>query len=122
MEREPLLAWQLRLYPENHKDRRNLLVHVCTVPVFHVGLGALVFGALGRHPWAALSGVLAMAMAVALQGRTHKLEATPPQPFRGPLDVVARIFVEQLVTFPRFALNGGLAKAWREEAPREGTA
>jgi hypothetical protein len=36
-----------------------------------------------------------------------------PVPFRGPLDVLVRIFAEQFVTFPRFVLTGGLARAWR---------
>jgi hypothetical protein len=63
--------------------------------------------------WLALAGVAAMAGAMAAQGRTHRLEATPPAPFRGPADVLARIFVEQWVTFPRYVLGGGFARAWR---------
>ena len=47
------------------------------------------------------------------QGRTHRLERTAPSPFRGPGDVVARIFAEQWFTFPRFVASGGFARAWR---------
>jgi hypothetical protein len=54
-----------------------------------------------------------MVGAVALQGRGHRLEGVAPIPFRGPIDVVSRIFVEQWVTFPRYVLSGGLARAWR---------
>jgi hypothetical protein len=54
-----------------------------------------------------------MALAVALQGRGHAVERTSPAPFRGPLDVVARLFAEQWITFPRFVLSGGFARAWR---------
>jgi hypothetical protein len=50
---------------------------------------------------------------MAVQGRGHRLEKNAPVPFRGPLDVLARIFVEQWVTFPRFVLSGGFARAWR---------
>lgn len=112
-DRGPLFSWQRRNYPDNHRDRRNLLVHVATVPLFHAGLvAALVAPWLGR-PDLAVVGVLAMVGAVALQGRTHRLEETPPVPFTGPGDVLTRIFAEQLVTFPRFVVDGGLARAWR---------
>ena len=43
-----------------------------------------------------------------------------PIPFRGPIDVGSRIFVEQWVTFPRFVLSGGLAQAWRAATSGEG--
>ena len=43
------------------------------------------------------------------------LEKNPPVPFAGPLDVVARIFGEQWLSFPRYVLSGGFAKAWRGE-------
>ena len=61
-----------------------------------------------------LAGLVAMAVAMALQGKGHRLEQEPPARFRSPLDVIARIFAEQLVTFPRFVLSGGFARAWRE--------
>ncbi len=66
---------------------------------------------------AAVGGVLA-ALALAAQGRGHRLETTPPIPFRSPLDAVARLIVEQLVTFPRFVLSGGFARSWK--AARDG--
>src|SRR5262249_30652674 len=37
-----LMAWQWSVYPGTHHDRRNLLVHALTVPVFQVGTVALV--------------------------------------------------------------------------------
>jgi hypothetical protein len=52
-------------------------------------------------------------LVIAAQGRGHKGEATRPVPFRGPLDVVARLFVEQWLTFPRYVLSGGFAQAWQ---------
>ena len=63
--------------------------------------------------WLAPAGLAAMVLAVALQGRTHKRESTPPVAFRGPGDVLARLFVEQWVTFPRYVVSGELARAWR---------
>ena len=42
-----------------------------------------------------------------MQGIGHKREAEPPVPFDGPGDFLARVFVEQFFTFPRFVLTGG---------------
>ncbi|PTL84101.1 terminase [Vitiosangium sp. GDMCC 1.1324] len=107
-----LLAWQLNLYPDNHRDRRNLLLHAVTVPLFQLGTVLLVTAPF-TSLWSVLPGLVAMAGAMALQGRGHRLETSAPVPFRGPLDVIARIFVEQWVTFPRFVLSGGFARMWR---------
>ncbi|WP_257456928.1 terminase [Archangium lipolyticum] len=107
-----LLSWQWRLYPDNHCDRRNLLVHALTVPLFQSGTVLLATSPF-TSPWMVLPGALAVVSALALQGRGHRLESEAPVPFRGPFDVVARLFVEQWVTFPRFVLSGGFARAWR---------
>ncbi len=112
---EGLLAWQWKHYPANHRDRRNLLLHGLTVPLFQVGT-LLLATAPFASPWGALPGLLGMVGAVALQGRGHRIETAPPAPFRGPFDVVARLFVEQWVTFPRFVLSGDFARAWRASA------
>ena len=110
-----LLAWQWALYAEGHRDRRNLLVHLLTVPVFELGTLGLVAAPFVTG-WLAAAGVAAMAGAMACQGRTHRLEAVPPKPFHGPLDVLARIFAEQWLTFPRFVLSGAFGRAWRAAA------
>jgi hypothetical protein len=110
-----LLAWQWGLYAEGHRDRRNLVVHILTVPVFQLGSLTLLLAPV-MSGWLAVAGLGAMVGAMALQGRTHRLEAVPPVPFSGPLDVLARIVVEQWVTFPRFVLSGGFARAWRGHA------
>jgi phage terminase small subunit len=115
-----LLAWQWNLYPDNHRDRRNLLLHVLTVPFFQIGTLLLVTSLLGSL-WSALPGALFMAGAVVAQGRGHKVEKAAPVPFRNPFDALARLFVEQWVTFPRFVLSGGFARAWRA-APETGAA
>jgi hypothetical protein len=111
-----LLAWQWRNYPDAHRLRATLVVHLITQPLFVLGLFSLLGGlaTLAWHP--AVGGLVAMLLAFAAQGRMHGKEPGAPLPFRGPGDVVARIFVEQLVTFPRFVLTGGLARAWRDAA------
>ncbi len=47
-ESQGLLAWQWQQYSGAHRDRRNLLVHALTVPVFLAGTCALL-----ASPWAA---------------------------------------------------------------------
>ena len=49
-----------------------------------------------------------------VQGRGHRLEVKPPLLFLSRGDFAARLFVEQWVTFPRYVLSGGFARAWRE--------
>lgn len=106
-----LIAWQWSLYGDGHRHRRNLAIHAATVPLFLAGTCALaaspVVGA-----GAAVAGAAAMLLTVAAQGRGHAGEAARPVRFRGPGDFVRRFFVEQWVTFPRFVLSGGFAKAW----------
>ncbi|HEX8538279.1 MAG TPA: terminase [Cystobacter sp.] len=117
MERsEKLLPWQWKLYPDNHAARRNLLLHVVSVPVFQLGTLCLVAAPFTSLAWG-IPGALAMVGAMAVQGRGHRMERVAPVPFRGPLDVLARIFAEQWVSFPRFVLSGGFARAWRASGP-----
>jgi hypothetical protein len=112
MNREPLLRWQWRLYPAGHTHPTNLFIHVLTVPLFWVGSAAfLATPLLGR---VGLVGLVPVVVAIAAQGRGHAREPVAPVPFRGPWDFVARIFVEQWVTFPRFVLSGRLRAALRD--------
>ena len=111
--RPGLLAWQWRLYADNHHDRANLALHIVSNPLFLAGLGALVVGPFLVGKWALL-GLAAMLVALIAQGRGHRREETPPIPFTGPLDFVSRFLAEQLITFPRFVLSGGFLKAWRQ--------
>lgn len=107
-----LLAWQLAGYPDAHRSRKNLLVHALTNPLFIGGGLSLVASIAMLDPWIAL-GASAMPIAMIAQGWGHRQEVSPPAPFRGPLDVLLRIFAEQWITFPRFVLSGGFARAWR---------
>lgn len=112
-----LLAWQWSRYAATHRDRRNLLVHALTAPLFLTGICISVAGLLQARWLLAGLGLPGVVVPVVLQGRAHTLEANAPTPFRGPADVAARLFVEQWVTFPRYVLSGGFARAWRASAP-----
>jgi len=105
------MAWQWGHYAPGHTVRANLLIHILTVPLFEFGTVALLSSPL-FGPVSALVGLVLMVGAMAAQGRGHAMEPQPPQPFRGPLDVVARIFLEQWLTFPRYVLSGDFTKAW----------
>ncbi|WP_280154130.1 Mpo1-like protein [Piscinibacter sp. XHJ-5] len=108
-----LLRWQWDGYTRYHGSRFNLLLHIVVVPLFLVG-NVVLLAALAQRAWpAALGGAVAMVVSVALQGRGHRAETLPPEPFTGPLNAISRIFLEQWVTFPRFVLSGHWMKAWR---------
>jgi len=107
-----LLRWQWLLYADGHHDRRNLLLHAATNPLFLAGTCALLASPLVGVPYAG-AGVGVMLVAMMAQGKGHSLEKTAPVPIRGPADLLARFFVEQWITFPRFVLSGGFAAAWR---------
>jgi len=114
--RKSLLAWQRAIYPEAHRDRVNLAIHLLTVPIFVAGIAAVIAGVIAVDPWIAIGGLAAAVGAIAIQGRGHAREEAPPAPFDGGLDAIARIFAEQLITFPRFVIGGGFARAWRRDA------
>jgi 2-hydroxy-palmitic acid dioxygenase Mpo1-like protein len=112
-----LLKWQWDGYPRYHRSRTNLLLHIVAVPLFWTGCVTLVLALVaGSIRQGALSLLLPVA-SLALQGRGHKLEDNPPVPFAGPANAIARIVLEQWVTFPRFVLSGGWARALRSGRP-----
>jgi hypothetical protein len=112
LENTGLLARQWAGYGDAHEDRRNLFIHLATVPVFMAGTIAVV-AAPFVSGWLALAGIGGMLLAMGAQGKGHALEHAKPAPFRSRLDFVARIFAEQWITFPRFVLSGGVARALR---------
>jgi uncharacterized membrane protein YGL010W len=112
-----LLQWQWDGYSRYHRSRPNLLIHVVAVPLFLVGnVGLVVALFRGSITLAGLC-LVCVAVSVAVQGRGHKMEEIPPQPFTGLANAVARIFLEQWITFPRFVLSGGWARALLPTAP-----
>jgi hypothetical protein len=114
MDISQLSQWQWRGYPKYHQSRPNLLIHIVAVPLFLFGTIALV-GAIVQLSLLLLAVAAAcIVVAVALQGRGHRSEPVPPEPFSGPLNFVSRLFLEQWVTFPRFVLSGGWLEALRK--------
>ena len=107
-----LLAWQWAIYPPGHRTHLNLGLHFATAPLFVLGTVALVAAPFSSWLLAPL-GFGGMLVAIAAQRRGHKSEVTPPRPFRSFFDFVARFFVEQWVTFPRYVLSGRFGNAWR---------
>jgi hypothetical protein len=111
-----LLRWQWEGYPRYHRSRVNLLLHIVVVPLFLLANVTLVVALLRRSWIVAVVATVAMVVSLAMQGRGHRLEAVPPEPFASPLNAVSRIFCEQWVTFPRFVLSGGWRNALRESS------
>ena len=109
-----LLQWQWDGYPKYHQSRANLLIHIFAVPLFLVGTVSLVTAVIQLSLLLLAVALGCIAVAIALQGRGHRLEAVPPEPFSGPLNFVSRLFFEQWVTFPRFVLSGGWSAALRK--------
>lgn len=112
-----LLRWQWANYPGAHLNRVNLLLHLGTVPLFWAGT-LLLLSAPARQSWpAAVVGVVCLLVPVVVQGFGHKrLEAQAPAPFTSPWNFIARLVLEQWVTFPRFVLSGGWGRAVRDAA------
>jgi hypothetical protein len=108
-----LLAWQWEGYAQYHQSRANLLMHMVLVPLFLAGNVALLVGAM-RQDWIeAVAGAACTLVSIALQGRGHRGEPVPPVPFSSAGNALARIFLEQWITFPRFVLSGGWSRALR---------
>jgi uncharacterized membrane protein YGL010W len=102
-----IMAWQWRTYARNHRDRVNLLLHFVAVPMFIASVLAVVHGLVYRLWFATAIAFAAMVFAFVLQAVGHKRETEQPIPFDGPFDFIARVFIEQFITFPRFILSGG---------------
>jgi len=100
-------------YHHVHTSRINLAIHLLAVPIFDVtGFVTIVALARGRFTSAGLL-ALGPLVSLAVQGIGHRLERNPPEPFRGPLDAVRRILLEQYYTFPLFVFTGAWLRAWR---------
>ena len=108
-----LLRWQWEGYARYHRSRANLLIHIAAVPLFLVGTILLIASIVHISSTAFFVALGCLLLAIALQGRGHRLEPVPPEPFSGPLNFVSRLFLEQWVTFPRFVLSGGWSAALR---------
>jgi len=102
-----LLQWQWEGYARYHQHRTNLLLHICAVPLFMAGSVLAVLALVRLSAILLLVAIAGIALSIVVQGRGHALETVPPEPFTGPVNFVARLLLEQWVTFPRFVLSGG---------------
>src|SRR5215813_465486 len=118
MSLEKFLQWQWTGYSAAHRNRTNLLIHLIAVPLFMASTLLAVY-ALVRLSWPILAAAaFFFLVSLILQGRGHKLEATAPEPFKGGLDFILRLFAEQWITFPRFVLTGGWFENLSNAAPK----
>jgi hypothetical protein len=83
-----------------------LLIHIVAVPLFLIGTVGLIVGIVQLSFAVLAIGIGCIVVAVAAQGRGHRLEPVPPEPFSGPANFIARLFLEQWITFPRFVFSG----------------
>ena len=113
---QELLQWQWSGYSRYHRSRANLLLHIVVVPLFWAGNVGLVVALVAGSPGLGAMSLVAMIVSVALQGRGHRQEEVPPEPFTGVSNAVLRIFLEQWVTFPRFVISGAWFRALRRQA------
>ncbi len=104
-----LIAHQAQGYARFHQSPRNMRIHLLTVPLFMTGNVLLLLALWPLATWWAGVGLGLMVLAMAAQGRGHRLEQHPTEPFTGPANIVLRIFFEQWLSFPRFVWSG----AWR---------
>ena len=107
------LRWPWSGFSRVDRSRVNLLIHIVVVPVFLAGnVGLVVALVSGSLPLGAVS-LVAMVLSMALQGRGHKQEQVPPEPFTGPANAVSRLFLDQWLTFPRSVISGRWLRAFR---------
>ena len=107
--RPDLIRWQWDGYPDFHKNKTNLRIHIVAVPMFIGATLSLVSSLVSMHWMYAASSAVTAVVAFLAQGIGHKRESSPPIPFDGPLDAIRRILAEQFINFPRFLFSGG----WR---------
>lgn len=93
-------------YNNAHADDVNLLVHIVAVPAFMCGVCAAALELLSGRFLLALLWLLLPVASLAAQGTGHKRERVPPAPFRGALDFIRRIFLEQFYRFWLFVFSG----------------
>ncbi|WP_440056986.1 terminase (plasmid) [Pseudoalteromonas sp. T1lg65] len=111
-----LVAWQWQGYAKYHRNKFNLILHILLVPIFIIGFGLLLSSVLLVNFWLAIVSLGLMGGSIIMQGVGHGKESLPAEPFTGPLNVVSRILLEQLYTFPKFVITGKWYKALRTSA------
>jgi hypothetical protein len=112
-----LLRSQWEGYPRYHQSRPNLLLHIICVPLFLAANVALII-AVAEHRWPlGFGAALFTGVSLAIQRRGHRREPVPAEPFTGAVNAIARIVLEQWVSFPRFVLSGAWRRALQKRWP-----
>lgn len=111
-----LVQWQWDGYLRYQRAHANLIIHILAVPLFLAGNMTLVVALLRTSALGAAIGSVCLVVSMVLQGLGHRLEKSSPEPFTGAGNAVARILMEQRVTFPRFVLSGRWTRALRTPA------
>ena len=84
------------------------------MPAFLAGNVGVVVAVFLRSWVLGVASLAVMAVSMAVQGRSHRHEVNPPEPFRGPANAISRIFLEQWITFPRFVISGGWSRSLQQ--------
>ena len=100
-------------YETFHQDRVSIWLHLFSVPLFWFGLLAIASTPWHESWFIALLGVAIWPIVFAVQGKGHKREVNPAKPFTSFGNAMARLVVEQLVTFPRYVLSGQASQCLR---------
>ena len=107
-----LLNKQWSDYPDRHRNKVNLLIHIVTVPLVWFaalqvfsGLILILIGVGGLKMW--VYAAILVAIALFAQSRGNSMEETKPAPAGDPMTFAMNAIAEQFVTFPRFVLSGG---------------
>lgn len=108
-------------YDNAHADGVNLLIHIFAVPAFIFGTCAAALEMLAGRFLFALLWILLPVASLAAQGAGHKRERVPPAPFRGAVDFLRRIFLEQFFRFWRFVFSGRWLRNLRAAQSRSGS-
>lgn len=109
-----IMRWQWEGYERYHRSRGNLLLHMVLVPLFIAGNIALLVGIFRVSGLVAGIGAVSMVISLAIQGRGHRTEPIPPEPFASPRNALLRVLIEQWITFPRFVFGGRWIQALRK--------
>lgn len=92
-------------YTRYHNSRFNLWIHVIFVPVFIFAFVLFIIALITLDIFSTIVPILLMIISMGIQGMGHKKEDIPAEPFTSLTNVVTRILLEQLYTFPKFVLS-----------------
>jgi hypothetical protein len=108
-------------YGRNHQNPANLLIHMVAVPLFVASFAYGIWLLISDRALLALLCFLGPIASLAAQGIGHKMEPVPAEPFRGPLNFLQRIFLEQFYRYWVFVFSGAWFRTIQASRGRHGT-